>query len=235
MKAYKFLAAGARGRFSDVPWPVPAGDGPGAWLDSGAALEECRRGIHACTDEQLLDWLDDELWQVELEDPVVRGEAGVLSGRGRLLRRLTAWNAALAADFADDCAYVARGRVEDALLRLGRPAEADALARARTVAGVKALAAAREREEPSSPAAELTAFAADCLLLASGARPEAPVAGPASARARTAAAIAANLGFVGAHVAGRVAVACGGDSRYDAGFAAERDRQLGWLRERLLL
>lgn len=235
MKAYKFLAAGARGRFSDVPWPLPTADAPGAWIEAGGPLEECRCGVHACTADELLDWIDDELWEVDLGGPIESGSAGLVSERGRLLRRLSRWDASLAAAFADRCADAARTRVEDALRQLGRNADADALAQARSLARVKAIAAACAGEEPSSPAAELTAFVADCLLLASGARPDAPAAGTPAGRARTAAAIAANLGFVSAHVAGRAAVATGDDSRYDAAFAAERERQLAWLRRRLAL
>ena len=47
--------------------------------------------------------------------------------------------------------------------------------------------------------------------------------------------VAANLGFVAAHICGYVAGVGGSPEAYDAGFQAERDRQTSWLRRRLQL
>ena len=66
MKAYKFLRAGRVGAFSGEAWPedgIIEVDGP---------LEECRNGVHACRADDLPYWLDDELWEVELDGGSLR-------------------------------------------------------------------------------------------------------------------------------------------------------------------
>lgn len=225
MKAYKFLASGARGRFSDAQWPTS-----GEWLVADGPLEECRHGIHACTAEQLLDWLDDELWELELGAPVHACASGLVAGRGRLLRLVPAWNRVLARAFAERCVDGARRAAVELLRRIGSDDEADALMRAASLADVKAVAARTCR----GPAAEATAFAADCMLLAVGARPEDPSDRPRRAAPDSAAAIAANLGFVSAHAAGRAAVlASANEASYAPAFDAERADQLAWLLRQL--
>lgn len=228
MNAYKFLAAGARGRFSDARWPTPAAEGlPGAWLAAVGELEECRRGIHACTGEQLLDWIDDELWELELAAPVVATEAGLVAPRGRLLRRVAAWNAELASRFARRCASRVHDHAVAGLRRGPFRAQAEALASAQTLAEVNALVAAAA-EAGAGEATTAAAFVADCLLLEAGARPDGGGERHDGIRP-SAAAIAANLAFVSAHAV----AATSGD--YDAAFAAERCGQLDWLRAQLAL
>lgn len=101
MTAYKFLAAGRTGRFSDVVWPAPRESDPGVWVESHGPLAACLDGVHACRFEQLLDWIDDELWELEL-DGEVREESGLLvAERGRLLRRVDFWDAAAARAFTE--------------------------------------------------------------------------------------------------------------------------------------
>ncbi|HET8607415.1 MAG TPA: hypothetical protein VFL66_10365 [Gaiellaceae bacterium] len=202
MNAYKFLAAGAVGRFSDVPWPQPPLEGDAEWLEADGPPEQCRHGVHACEVDRLLDWIDEELWEVEL-DGVAEREPLLVAARGRLRRRVPGWDEDAARDFADACAERVREHAAAAV---------------------------------DSVAKTLTAFAADCRLLARGARPDAPDAPDVPASAPAAAAIAANLGFVAAHAAGFAAASgSADDERYTAGFLAERSWQLDWLRRRLAL
>ena len=103
MRAAKFLGVGAVGLFSDFRWPTPVDDGPGAWVGE-QSVEACRRGIHACTfGAEMLDWIDDELWIIELEDPVELGDGVLLARRGRLIERIEEWDAAAARAFAEAC------------------------------------------------------------------------------------------------------------------------------------
>ena len=84
-----------------------------------------------------------------------------------------------------------------------------------------------KRESVASPVAiDAAFFAADAEALSKGRRPEEYGADPLPEV--PSAAIAANVGFVVAH-----AVAMAAPSGYDAGFAAERRRQLGVLEHRL--
>ena len=237
MQAYKFLADGAAGRFSGFTWPQPEGGKPGAWIVADA-VDVCRSGVHACRTRDLLDWIDDELWEVELDGELEEQESMILARRGRLLRRIEAWDAAAAAAFADDCAWRAQAIAVRALRRDGATGEADRLEAVDDLLDVQILAALSSRR-PEPAAAVAAGFAADAVALARGQRPDTWDLGVAladPAPVQTPAAIAANLGFVVAHVAGLEAVAATGDgTAYASGFAVERAAQLRWLEDRLPL
>ncbi len=95
MIAYKFLQAGRVGPFSHFAWPE------GAWVQ--ATPNVCASGIHACEARDLPYWIDMELWEIELED-VERCEHKLVARRGRLVRRLDAWDGDARQAFADWCA-----------------------------------------------------------------------------------------------------------------------------------
>ncbi len=236
MRAYKFLALGSTGRFSDFTWPRPAGEEPGAWVASSEQLEDCRHGVHACTSDQLLDWIDDELWEIELDGEVVPGDAMVVAERGRLLRPVAHWDGSTAQEFADACAWRARDFAISRLRRVGLTDAAERLVGAVELRDLQAGAVAAFAQSDGA-AAELTAFAADVVSLAQGRRPEMwDPERPVTLRepVQTPGAIAANLAFVVAHAAGREAVAAAGsEAAYEEGFAAEREWQLAWLTDRL--
>lgn len=237
MKAYKFLADGGIGRFSDFRWPLPVEGAVGDWVDAGGDLEDCRSGVHACTPRQLLDWIDDELWDIELDGVIIERDAMIVAQRGRLLARITAWNDRTAQDFADACAWRARGFALRALRRLGLTEEAERLVATAELAEMQTVAVAASHST-DGVAAELTAFAADTVSLARGRRPEmwdADAHPGLREPEQTPAAIAANLAFVVAHTAGREAVSDGAGADYEDGFEAEREWQLAWLTERLAL
>ncbi len=107
MIAYKFLAAGAVGPFTGFHWPTT-----GEWVETGGELDVCQNGVHACTVEELSEWVGDELWKIELDGRVDREEGVVVAERGRLLERVEAWNAEAAREFALDCARRLRERAE---------------------------------------------------------------------------------------------------------------------------
>jgi hypothetical protein len=100
---YKFLARGARGPVTEVAWPVPSAEGPGAWLETTAALAECRSGVHVCRTIDLSHWLHDELWSVEVSGEQRDGRDCVIAARGRLVSRIAGWSPNAAARFAKAC------------------------------------------------------------------------------------------------------------------------------------
>lgn len=89
MKAYKFLTEDGVGVFSRFRWPLPNG-GPGEWVE--AEVDPCRRGVHACRPTDLPYWLAPTLYEIELEGDVVVHTLKVIAARGRLVRRIEAWN-----------------------------------------------------------------------------------------------------------------------------------------------
>jgi len=100
--AHKFLRAGAVGMFGGLPWPVPEDGRPGAWV--GGDGHGHGHGVHACRADELPLWITDELWVVELAEPVRARPAKLTAPRGRLLARVDAWDGAAADAFAAACA-----------------------------------------------------------------------------------------------------------------------------------
>jgi hypothetical protein len=97
VRAYKFLRPGAVGPFSGYRWT------PGEWVETQDATL-CVRGIHACRIADLPYWIAQELWQVELDGLVREEERKLVAERGRLVRRVEAWDGAAGRRFAVACA-----------------------------------------------------------------------------------------------------------------------------------
>jgi hypothetical protein len=116
--AYKFLGAGGIGRFTGFRWEV------GRWIDADVA-DPCRSGIHACRVRDLPVWLDDELWEIELEGDVIAGERKLVGSRGRLTQRIELWGPQAAREFGRFCARRTRERVGFLPLLSGFVADVD--------------------------------------------------------------------------------------------------------------
>lgn len=101
MIAYKFLRADGSGPFTRFAWPLP-GEGPGAWV--GAPADPCRSGVHACRASDLPHWIGHALYVIELDGDVVAHTTKLVAPRGRLLRRVEAWDDALRTAYARWCA-----------------------------------------------------------------------------------------------------------------------------------
>ncbi|MBW3593287.1 MAG: hypothetical protein KY396_06310 [Actinobacteria bacterium] len=233
MRAFKFLARGSVGRFSDFRWPLPSADEPGAWVHTADRLENCRHGVHACRGHQVLPWIDDELWAIELRGEILDQSDMLIAESGRLLTRVEGWDARAATEFAEACAWRSRDYALRALRRVGLTDEANRLVEAASLGEMQAAAASAARTSGGA-ARELTGFAADTVSLTHGERPDAWAA-PSRPRLRapeqTPGAVAANLAHVVAHAAGREAVAAG--RTYEQGYDEERAWQLEWLEKRL--
>jgi hypothetical protein len=133
--AYKFLRPGAIGPFSGFLWPTPSpfapAGTPGPWVEASPFRGACGGGIHGCDADHLVYWLERELWLVELDGDVAASNKKLIAPRGRLVRRLTAWDDSLARALTDACierarslagaatgpdAALARGYVDDAVV-----------------------------------------------------------------------------------------------------------------------
>ena len=88
MIAYKFLCADGTSPFMRFRWELPS-DEPGGWVEGRAA--PCRSGVHACRPGDLPYWAGEALFEIELEGEVVASARKLVAPRGRLLRRLEAW------------------------------------------------------------------------------------------------------------------------------------------------
>jgi hypothetical protein len=126
VKAYKFLREGRVGPFTGFRWE------PGTRVEIGGPVI-CDRGVHACRPGDLPFWINDELWEVELDGEVVASERKVVASGGQLVRRVEAWTVATARELGDTSAAraralsdarpgdaVARAYAEDAERRAGQ-------------------------------------------------------------------------------------------------------------------
>ena len=95
MRAFVFLGRGAIDYLTELRWPRPEDDRPGAWLEG-------ERIVGSSADD--LVWrLDDELWEVDLAAPVKVSQRRFHAGRGRLVRRIETWTPAVARSLIDAC------------------------------------------------------------------------------------------------------------------------------------
>ena len=101
MIAYKFLRADGSTVFSKFRWPLP-GNEPGAWVE--ALVDPCRSGIHACRLGDLAYWVGPTLYEIELAGDILEEGTKVIAPRGRLLRRVAAWDEGLSDAFTHMCA-----------------------------------------------------------------------------------------------------------------------------------
>jgi hypothetical protein len=99
--AYKFLRLDGTSVFTGFRWELPQG-GPGQWID--ARVDPCRSGIHACRVSDLPFWVGRSLYEIELEGEVVERRSKLVASRGRLLRRVEAWNEASRDEYTRMCA-----------------------------------------------------------------------------------------------------------------------------------
>ena len=232
MKAYKWLSPGQVGLFSNFTWPPP-----GEWVVTEPAVVDCLLGVHALRFEQLLDWIDDELWEVELAGTITERDAMLVAEQGRLVRRVEQWDEPAARSFSEVCARRSAGFAAQALRGAGLPEEADRVEQAGELSAMQEAAIAALQRTSDAGVSEALAFAADLVSLVGGSRPDAwgQPAGAASTVTQSAGAVAANAAFVAAHAAGRVAVAASDEAAYGVGFASERTWQLAWLEDVLHL
>jgi len=76
----------------------------GEWMPKIEKLELCSAGYHYVTESQLLDWLSDELYEVEVRGDVLHGDNKNCAQEMRLVRHVEIWNDKTARLFAADCA-----------------------------------------------------------------------------------------------------------------------------------
>lgn len=208
MHAYAFLDPAATDYVSGVRWPVPDEPGPGAWLEAGAGTP-----LRGYSSDQLLWWLDQHLWEVELDGDVRETDRSILGARGRLLAPVHAWTPDVARELTTDCALRLRDRAVAALEADGRD-------------GAAVLAGADDLESIAEAAATAASGEGDGSLLAGYTADLVRVASFMPDPAR------------GAAVAARIAAHAhaGGDEGkpgYEESYAEERARQRDWLRTRL--
>jgi hypothetical protein len=147
MIAYKFLRPDGTTMFTGFPWELPNG-GPGPWVD--ARVDPCRSGIHACRVSHLPLWIGRTLYEIELDGEIVELGSKLVASRGRLLRRIEAWDDPVLDAYTRMCA----DRAHDLAISASPPLEGwDAVVEPSVTEGPALLGfiAARIAEEISGP------------------------------------------------------------------------------------
>jgi hypothetical protein len=222
--AYKFLAAGRLAPFSGARWPEP-----GTWIEVRGQPERCFSGVHALHVQELLGWIDDELWTCELGGEIEDDGEMLMAEQGRLLERVQAWNELSAYDFARCCATRGRELVVEAIRDEGHQGEAGEL-EGLDATGFTTGAADVAARLPAD-AAGLLMMAADTTALAEG-RDVVEREPHLRSHLEAVAASRCTYGAMAANVAFVVAASTAGlnPDGFETGFAAER----AWQLDRLL-
>jgi len=116
MKYYKFLTDDNRGRYSkfDFSEYLPADGRPGKWLpEIDGELEICENGYHGCTSENLIEWLNAQLFEIEYMGKPENYDNKVNGRQIRFLRKIETWNERNARLFAVWCAREALKLIDD--------------------------------------------------------------------------------------------------------------------------
>jgi hypothetical protein len=99
--AYKFLRPDGTSVFTGFRWQLPNGE-PTKWVD--ARVDPCLSGIHACRALHLPLWMGRALYEIELDGELVERRTKLVASRGRLVRRIEAWNDELRDAYTRMCA-----------------------------------------------------------------------------------------------------------------------------------
>ncbi|MFN0155927.1 MAG: hypothetical protein ACKVUT_16265 [Gaiella sp.] len=200
--------------FTGRELPTPEGSAAEEWVSVPGELRPLATS-------ELVGWLDEELWAIELTPS---------RERGRLLRRHDRWSETAARAFAEACVWRARDQAVRALERGGHARPAGELSAIDDLGAVERWAVRCDVDTFPAHAA----FAADVASLASGRRPDSwRLADPGRGSGQPAAVIAANLGFVVAHGAGLEQADLAGPPAYERGVRSERAWQTAWLEREL--
>ena len=123
--AWKFLDERSRGIFSGFTWPT------GTWVES-AAVVPCEQGVHACDLDDLSWWMSAQLWEIELDGPVVADRCKIVARRGRLVRLVEGWPA-IGRELAEWAVWRVRDHVAEALAAVGDATLAERARRAGSI------------------------------------------------------------------------------------------------------
>jgi hypothetical protein len=111
MKYYKVLKEngeccnGGNGKWY-LPKKQPDGSWkPGRWMPAiEGELILCKNGYHICRPQDLVNWLDEAIFEVEYTGEIREDETKCVVRNARLLRKMETWNDKAAQLFAADCA-----------------------------------------------------------------------------------------------------------------------------------
>ena len=159
MLAYAFLSEGAVEPLSGFAWPTGKEGEYGDWVAADAAPPEALRGYRA---RDLPYWLEEELWNIELDGRLAERPHLLIAERARLRGRIDTWSAELAWEFAAACARRVAVRAATALRTAGRAEAAASLEEAADLEELESAASAAD----GGVAGTLAGYTADVCFYA---------------------------------------------------------------------
>ncbi len=129
MRAYVFLKSGAIDPFGKTSW-ITATNGEAL---RGPRTGNDRNQVRVCRVVDLPYWLNDELWQVELGEPITELACGISSKSARLVRQIPEWSPPRARTFAEEAVWHSQRQILAA-------STADVAAHMRTLDSIEKLA-----------------------------------------------------------------------------------------------
>lgn len=105
MKYYKVLGKNGKAcHGGSGSWHLPKNGKPGKWMPKIENIEPCVRGYHLCEAVDLLEWLNEEIYEAEGRGKSIRHDNKTVFEQARLIRKINAWNEKTARLFACECA-----------------------------------------------------------------------------------------------------------------------------------
>jgi hypothetical protein len=137
--------------FDFTPY-LPKNGKPGRWLPKVANLELCISGYHGCKDGDILEYLRDNIYEIETRGKVLDGDDKFTAQQIRLVRKCEGWNEVTARLFACNCAAHVLHIFEKKYPEDKRPRECIEMARkfARGKATREELASARDAAQDAA-------------------------------------------------------------------------------------
>ena len=108
MTYYKFLSKDGTSSCPKTHWSLPTknSDGtwaPGAWMPKAEELAFFTSGYRVCSRESLVNWVNDELYEIEVQGKHIEADTMSCWQQSRLMRRVDTWNERTIRLFMCDC------------------------------------------------------------------------------------------------------------------------------------
>ena len=103
MQLFKILRDGQSCNGGTGDWYSPKGKRPGKWMPKINKLIPCKSGYHLCRKEDLIHWLDQEIYESEYKGDIIIQQDKVVVSQARLIKKLK-WDDKTARIFAIKCA-----------------------------------------------------------------------------------------------------------------------------------
>jgi hypothetical protein len=95
---FKALKKGRWAPYSEFHWPLRK------WIKAEGEMKVCQNGIHLCTKDNVIEWLNEEIWEVEARGERIEDGNKIVVQEARLGRKVKTWNEKTARLFACEVA-----------------------------------------------------------------------------------------------------------------------------------